>query len=57
VELDLIVYKLTDGDLSKSEIIENQEINKCMSYYYINRVKELNRMKYDIAEIERIRKK
>lgn len=50
---DFIQFKLSNGDLSKVATIENTSIDKCMSWYYILKVNELNRMKYNIADIEK----
>jgi hypothetical protein len=50
-----MVFKLSNGDLSKSEAVENSEVNKAFGWYYTIKVKELNEMRRNIAEIKRMR--
>lgn len=50
-----IVYKLSNCDITKAEQIENMEVNKVYEWYYITKVKELNEMRKNIAEIKKMR--
>lgn len=49
-------YKLTNGDLSKTDLIEKYDIEYCYQWLYMTRVKELNEMRMRIAEWEKVRK-
>lgn len=53
--LDLISYKLSEGDITKTTIIENLYVSDCYNWFYLQKVKELNEMKVRIAEWEKIK--
>ena len=55
-ELDYLLYKLSDGDLSKAEVIENMEMERCYDWLYLQKIRELNEMRERIEEWEKIRK-
>lgn len=55
LDIDFMVFSLSDGNLSRAKIIESEAIAKCLSWHYMNRVKELNKMIIDVAEIEKIK--
>ena len=55
-ELDYLLYKLSDGDLSKAAVIENMEIERCYDWLYLQKIRELNEMRERIEEWEKIRK-
>jgi hypothetical protein len=46
---------LTNGDLSKIEIIEKFDIEYFYQWLYLTRVKELNELRMRIAEWEKIK--
>jgi len=52
-----IIFKLSEGDISKIEIIENLDVKLCYEWYYLIRVKELNEMRLRIAEWNKIKSK
>lgn len=54
-EIDPILYKLCNGDLSKSQLIENMDFEYCIDWFYLTKIKELNDLKLRVAEWEKIK--
>ena len=54
IDVNFIVYNLTGGDISKASIIENEFIDTCYSWYYLYEVKQLNKLIYQVAELEKL---
>jgi hypothetical protein len=55
-DVDYMLFKLSDGELSKAALIENMEIERCYDWLYLQKVRELNEMRERIEELEKIRK-
>jgi hypothetical protein len=55
-DLDYILFKLSDGELSKAALIENMEIERCYDWLYLQNIRSLNEMRMRIDELEKIRK-
>lgn len=51
-----ILWKLTGGDLCKTALIENLNVEQCFDWLYLTKVKELNEMKQRIEEWKKIKK-
>lgn len=56
VDIDPLLFKLTEGDISKTNLINDLDIQFCYEWYYLIRVRELNEMRLRIAEWRRIKK-
>jgi hypothetical protein len=54
-DIDPLLFKLANYDISKITIIENLFVDQCYDWYYLIKVKELNEMKLKIAEMEKIK--
>ncbi|MHC1738696.1 MAG: hypothetical protein AB9882_11890 [Ignavibacteriaceae bacterium] len=52
-ELEGIVYYLSGGDLTKREAILEMDRETAYNYLYLNKVKQLNEIIKNIAEIKR----
>lgn len=57
IEVDYMLYKLADGDISKVPIIEELDFEMCCAWYYMIKLKEVNELKAIVAEWEKIREK
>ncbi|QKJ99933.1 MAG: hypothetical protein HND40_10360 [Ignavibacteriota bacterium] len=50
VDIDPLLFKLSGGDISKTNIINDLEVEYCYDWYYLIKVSELNEMRLRIAE-------
>ncbi len=50
-DFDAVTYELTDGDLSKKNIIEATDFETAIAYLLIKRIKDLNDKKWRIEEL------
>jgi hypothetical protein len=57
VNVELLLFKLSDGDISKTNSINELDVEYCYDWYYLIKVCELNEMKLRIAEWKKIRDK
>lgn len=57
VDIDPLLFKLSDADICKTTIISNMDIKTCYDWYYLLKVRELNDMRMRIAEWKRIKEK
>jgi hypothetical protein len=55
-EFDYLLYKLSDGVLSKAAVIENMEIERCYDRLYLQKIRELNEIRERIEKWANIRK-
>jgi len=55
ISANAVLWKLTAGDISKVPLAFNMEVGFCYDWYYAVLVKELNKMRFRIAEIKRMR--
>lgn len=51
-----ILYKMCNGDLSKAELIEGFDRDRCYRWLYYERVSEVNEMKAKIEELRTMQK-
>jgi len=54
ISIDPILYRLTDGDISKIEMVWNIEVELCNEWYYIFKLREINELRLRIAEWRKI---
>jgi hypothetical protein len=54
--LDMLLYKLTGGDLAMAAQIELLDRDRCFEWLHLQRVKELNEMRGRIEEWRRAKK-
>jgi hypothetical protein len=54
-DIDLVLFKLSEGDMSKAKIIENIPVEDCYNWFYLLRVRELNDMRIKIAEWKKLK--
>lgn len=47
-----LLFELSAGDLSKVELIENLDRDRCYQWLFIKKTKEVNEMKIRIEEIK-----
>ncbi|HEX3073281.1 MAG TPA: hypothetical protein VHP30_06675, partial [Ignavibacteriales bacterium] len=52
---DSMLFKLSGGDISKTERVEELEACFCYEWLYTLKVSELNGMKYKIAEWKKMK--
>jgi len=50
-----VLFRLSEGDISKIREIENLDVQMFYDWYYMLRVKELNELRMRIAEWEKIK--
>lgn len=50
VDINPVLFKLSGGDISKTNLIDELDVEYCYNWYYLNKVRELNEMKLRIAE-------
>ncbi|MCS7054459.1 MAG: hypothetical protein NZM09_12120 [Ignavibacterium sp.] len=55
IKVDLLLFKLSGGDISKTALIEKLDAEFCFDWYYMLRVKEINEMKVRAAEWQRLK--
>lgn len=56
VDIDPLLFKLSEGDISKIDLINELDVEYCYDWYYLIKVRELNEMKVRIAEWKKIKK-
>lgn len=57
MQIDPILFKLAETDISKIEMINDIDVDYCYQWYYLIKVRELNEMKMKIAEWKRIKER
>lgn len=50
IDIDPLLFKLSEGDISKTHLINDLEVEYCYDWYYLIKVRELNEMRLRIAE-------
>ena len=50
VNIDPLLFKLSEGDIAKTNLISELDIEYCYDWYYLIKVRELNEMRLRIAE-------
>lgn len=55
MDINPLLFRLANYDISKVPIIENLFIDQCYEWYYLIKVRELNEMKNKIAEWKKIK--
>jgi hypothetical protein len=50
--IERMIYELSKGDLSKEVVLRKLPVKKVYSYYYLNRLNELNRLLAIISRLE-----
>lgn len=56
MDVDPLLFKLSEGDISKTNLINQLDVEYCYNWYYLIKVRELNEMKLRIAEWKRIKR-
>lgn len=55
ISIDPILYRLTDGDISKIEEVLNIDVELCYEWNYILKIREINELRLRIAEWRKIK--